>query len=76
MAASFSSRYPVVHWVEAEPINNPDTDPARLESIYQANPAKLGLLYSTGLPTKDKTSETAVRTLFCLFPYIHNSLQL
>ena len=30
----------------------------------------------TGLPTKDETLETTVRNLYCLFPYIHDSLQL
>ena len=30
----------------------------------------------TGLPTKNETSETIVRNLYCLFPYIHGSLQL
>ena len=32
----------------------------------------IAVLY-TGLPTKDETSETIVRNLHCLFPYIHNS---
>ena len=32
--------------------------------------------YNTGLPTKDETSETTVRDLYFLFPYIHDSLQL
>ena len=31
---------------------------------------------TTGLPTKNETSETTVRNLYCLFPYIYNSLQL
>ena len=30
----------------------------------------------TVLPTKDKTSETTVRNLYCLFSYIQDSLQL
>ena len=30
----------------------------------------------TGLPTTDETSETTVSNLSCLFPYIHDSLQL
>ena len=30
----------------------------------------------TGLPTKDETSETTVRNLYCLFPYIYDTLQL
>ena len=30
----------------------------------------------TGLPTKDETSETTVRNLYLLFPYIYDSLQL
>ena len=33
------------------------------------------LLY-TGLPTKDETSETTVRKLNCMFPHIHDALQL
>ena len=31
---------------------------------------------STGLPTKNETSETTVQNLYCLFSYIHDSLQL
>ena len=31
---------------------------------------------STGLPTKDETSETTVWNLYCLFPDIYGSLQL
>jgi len=29
----------------------------------------------TGLPTKDETSETTAKKLYCLFPYIYYSLQ-
>ena len=31
--------------------------------------------YRVILPTKDETSETIVQNLYCLFPYIHDSLQ-
>ena len=31
---------------------------------------------TTGLTTKNETSETTVRNLYCLFPYIYNSLEL
>ena len=37
---------------------------------------KLVRTYNTGLPTKDETSKTIVRNLYCLFPYIYDSLQL
>lgn len=37
--------------------------------------AKVSFL-NTGLPKKDRTSETIVRYLYCLFPNIHDSLQL
>ena len=30
----------------------------------------------TGLPIKDETIETTVLNLHCLFPYIHDSLEL
>ena len=30
----------------------------------------------TERPTKDVTTETTVQNFYCLFPYIHNSLQL
>ena len=30
----------------------------------------------TGLPTKDETSETTVRNIYCLLHNIHDSLQL
>ena len=30
----------------------------------------------TGLPTKDETLDSIVRNLYCLFPYIYDSLQL
>ena len=30
------------------------------------------IVHCTGLSTKDETSETAVRTLWCLFSYIHD----
>jgi len=33
------------------------------------------IIQYTGLPTKDETSETTVRNLYCLFPYIYDSLQ-
>ena len=32
--------------------------------------------YHTGGPTKDETSETTVRTLYCLFPYVNGFPQL
>ena len=31
---------------------------------------------TTGFPTKDQTSETTVGNLFCLFPHIHDSINL
>jgi len=33
-------------------------------------------IFNTEIPTKDKTSKKTVRNLYCLFPYIHISLQL
>ena len=32
------------------------------------------LHYTTGLPTKYETSETTVWNLYCLYPFIHDSL--
>ena len=36
----------------------------------------LSYFKDTGIPTKDETSETTVWNSYCLFPYIHDSLQL
>ena len=35
----------------------------------------IDFFHKTGLHTKDQTSETTVRNLHCLFPYIHYSLE-
>ena len=46
---------------------------AVIEVLYLVCVCATAIQTATGLPTKDKTSETIVRNLFCLFSYIQHS---
>ena len=55
---------------------NPYSPPPQIFRYSLCSKAFKNVSYFTGVPKKDLTSETTVRNLYCMFLYIHDSLQL